>query len=80
LIAGQESVQALEALLIRIMPRLNRQATIAMWIDSVERRRGRTVQLLLERLGFRVESGAKCEIGFVLAARRREPNFLANAA
>jgi hypothetical protein len=80
LIAGQESVQALEALLIRIMPLLNRQATVAVWIDSIERRRGRSIQLLLERLGFRVESGAKCEIGFVLAARRHERNQLANVA
>lgn len=80
LIAGQESVRALEALLIRIMPVLDRQATVAIWIDTVERRRGRSTQLLLERLGFRVECGAKCESGYVLAARRHERNYLANVA
>jgi hypothetical protein len=80
LIAGQQSIRALETLLIRIMPLLNRQATVAVWIDAVERWRGHTIQLLLERLGFRVESGAKCEVGYVLAARRHEGNDLANVA
>jgi hypothetical protein len=80
LIAGQESVRGLEALLIRIMPLLNCHAIVAVWVDAMERRRGSTVQLLLERLGFHVESGAKCETGFILAARRQQRNDLANVA
>jgi hypothetical protein len=80
LVAGEESIQALEALLIRLMPFLSVQASMATWIDSAEHRRGQRIQFLLEGLGFRVESGAKCEIGFVLAARRYERKALARAA
>jgi len=80
LVAGEEADQALEALSIRIVPLLNSRAAIAVWIDSVGRRRGNKIQLLLERLGFRVESGARCEVGFILSARRREWTHLANVA
>jgi hypothetical protein len=80
LIAGQETTQALERVLVQIAPLLNGQASIATWIDSNELHRGRRIQVLLERLGFRVESGTKCEVGFVLAARRSEPVSLALAA
>ncbi len=80
LVAGEESDQALEALLIRIVPFLNNRATMSVWINSVGRRSGGRIQQLLERLGFHVEAGAKCEVGFVLAARRREWSYFANAA
>ena len=79
LVAGEESIQDLEALIIRLTAFLSDQASMATWIDSTERRRGQRIQLLLERLGFRVESGAKCEIGFVLAGRRFERKALAQA-
>lgn len=80
LVAGQHSLQALQALLLRLVPLLCSQGTIAVWIDCAGRRRGKEVQLLLERLGFYVESGAKCESGFVLAARRHDRGALAYAA
>jgi hypothetical protein len=80
LVAGQHSLQALQELLLRLVPLLCSQGTIAVWIDCAGRRRGKEVQLLLERLGFYVESGAKCESGFVLAARRRDRSDLAYAA
>ena len=80
LVAGEESDQALAALLIRIVPFLNNRATVAVWIDSLGRRSGGKAQLLLGRLGFHIEAGAKCEVGFVLAARRREWSYFANAA
>ena len=80
LVAGEESIQALESLLICLVPFLSDQASMATWIDSAERRRGQRIQSLLERLGFRVESGAKCEIGFVLVVRRYERKALALAA
>lgn len=80
LVAGEEPIQALETLLIRLMPFMNDQASMATWINSAERQRGKRIQSLLERLGFHVESGAKCEIGFVLAARRYERGALALAA
>jgi hypothetical protein len=80
LVAGEHTIQALEAVLLRIVPFLNSQAMIAVWIDSVGPQRGKRIQLLLERLGFRIECGTKCESGFVLAARRHERNYLVNAA
>jgi hypothetical protein len=76
LVAGEESLQALEALMIRLVVLLSDQAHVAAWIDSADPQRGRRLQSLLERLEFRVESGAKCKIGFVLAARRYERKAL----
>ena len=80
LIAGEHSVQALEALLIRILPFLKTSAAVAMWIGPGDRLDGGKLQSLLERMGFRVEVGSRCESGFVLSARRRECGHLANAA
>jgi hypothetical protein len=80
MIAGQASAQALEALLIHITLFLSSGATISMWIVSAERRRGRSIRLSLEWLEFRVEPGAKCEVGLVLATRRCERNCLARVA
>ncbi len=80
MVAGQHTLHALEAELVRIVPFLNGQATIAVWIDSDGHHRGTKIQVLLERLGFRIECGTKCETGFVLAARRREWSTLAKVA
>jgi hypothetical protein len=80
LVAGQHSNQGLEALLTRIVSFLNTQATIAVWVGTDEQQRGKKLQLLLERLGFRIEAGARCESGFVLSARRRNSNHIAKAA
>jgi hypothetical protein len=80
LIAGHHSVQAIGALLTRLMPYLGARAVIALPIDATENRLGGKVQLLLERLGFRVEAGSRYEDGFVLSARRREWIDLAQAA
>jgi hypothetical protein len=65
---------------IRIVPFLTARAALAVWMGSDGHQRGRALQQLLERLGFRIEAGAKCEDGFVLSARRREWNPVANAA
>lgn len=80
LIVGQHSAQAREALLVRIVPFLNARSTMAVWIDSEQHQGGKAIQLLLERLGFRIEAGAKCEKGYVLSAHRRETNHMAKAA
>lgn len=80
LIAGQHSVQALEALLGRVVPFLTSQAILAVWVGFAERRRALRLQALLERMGFRIEVGTKCEGGFILAARRDEWNHAAVAA
>jgi hypothetical protein len=80
LIAGNHSIQALEALLARLIPFLNTSAVVALRIDANENRLGGKVQSLLERLGFRVEAGTRCERGFVLSARRRACSHFAKAA
>lgn len=53
---------------------------MAIWVESGERQRGQRLPLMLERLGFRVEAGAKCGHGFVLSVRRHEWNQVAKAA
>ena len=40
----------------------------------------RSCNCCLERLGFRIEAGARCENGFVLAAQRCQSIHIANAA
>lgn len=79
-IAGHHSVQALEPALARLVPFLSARAIIAVRIEAHENRLGGKVQLLLERLGFRIEAGSRCEHGFVLSARRREWVDVAQAA
>ena len=78
LLAGQHSIKAIEALLIRVVSRLHAQGTIAVWVDSVGGQRGKPIQLALERLAFHIQSAAKCQTGFAIAARRND--CLANAA
>ena len=80
LIAGQHSTQALETLLVRIVPFLTSQAIMAVCVDCDEHQGGMRLQKLLERLGFRIEAGTKCEGGFILAARRDAWNGAAKAA
>jgi len=80
LVSGDHSVTALERLLARVVPFLNSRATLAVWVSAQEHGSGRKLQLLLERLGFRIEAGAKCENGVVLSAQRREWSQIAKAA
>jgi hypothetical protein len=78
LVAGQHSIKALEALLIRVVSRLHAQGTVAVWVDSAGGQRGKPIQLALGRLAFHIQSAAKCQTGFAIAARRND--CLANAA
>ena len=82
LIAGRHSFQALEMLMMRVVPLLNARATIVVWVDSHAEHRGGQLQEALERLGFRIEAGTKCQDGFILSAQRREwsPIAMARAA
>jgi hypothetical protein len=70
LVAGQHSIGALEALLVCVVSRLCAQGAIAVWVDSIGGQRGKPIQLVLDRLAFHSQCGAKCETGFVVAARR----------
>jgi hypothetical protein len=80
LVTGRHSLQALEALLVRLVPFLTTRALLAVWTGSDGHQRARALQQLLERLGFRIEAGTRCEDGFVLCARRQERSPTANAA
>ena len=80
LIAGHQTIQALETLLDRIVPFLNTRAALAIWLGPHELERGRRFQAELERLVFRIEARAQCETGFILSARRQQLDHLAKAA
>jgi hypothetical protein len=80
LVAGQHSIQALEAILVRIVHFLNTASALAVWIGSHEDGHARRLRVLLERLGFRIEAATQCEQGYVLSARRREASHLLRAA
>jgi hypothetical protein len=70
LIAGQNSLQAIEATLAEISPFLSTSAAIAVLIDSREIGAGLRIRGKLEQMGFRIEAGVRCQQGFVLSAIR----------
>jgi hypothetical protein len=72
LISGCESYQAIEAALIQVSTFLNSAADIAIAIESRENGLIGRVRTKLQQLGFRIEAGARCREGFVLAAHRQE--------
>ena len=80
LLAGHHSIQALENLIDRVVPYLNTRASVSMWIGSYELARAQTLQIALERLGFRVEAGTRCETGFILSAQRQQMGKVAKVA
>lgn len=79
-ITGYHSLATLEETFLRVAPLLNGHARIAIWVNAVGQGHGQTIQQLLQRTGFIVQSGAKCENGYVLAASRHEGGVLANVA
>jgi hypothetical protein len=72
LIAGDSSYQAIEAAINRISRLLYPAASITVSIESHESGLGVKVRTRLQQLGFRIEAGARCQHGFVLAAHREE--------
>ncbi len=72
LIAGCESYPAIEAALVQVSSFLNSAADIAIAIQSRESGLIGRVRTKLQQLGFRIEAGARCRDGFVLAAHRQE--------
>jgi hypothetical protein len=72
LIAGCESYPAIEAALVQVSSFLNSAADIAIAIQSRENGLIGKVRAKLQQLGFRIEAGARCREGFVLAAHRHE--------
>ena len=80
MVAGQHTLQALEASLAEIAPFLSTTASIVVVIDFRDEGSGMKVRENLERLGFRIEAGVRCQEHFVLSARRRNFSNMANAA
>ena len=80
LITGQNSLQAIDAALTQISPFLSPSAAIAVLIDSGESGLSLKIRTLLERMGFRIEAGVRCEQGLVLSAYRRGFVQMENAA
>lgn len=74
LIAGCESYPAIEAALVQVSGFLNSAADIAIAIQSRENGLIGRARAKLQQLGFRIEAGARCQEGFVLAAHREEFN------
>jgi hypothetical protein len=72
LIAGCESYSAIESALVQVSSFLNSAANIAIAIQSRENGLISKVRTKLQQLGFRIEAGARCREGFVLAAHRQE--------
>lgn len=71
LIAGHNSLQAIEAALVELSPFLGTSAAIAVLVDSREAGAGLRIREKLEQMGFRIEAGVRCQEGFVLSAIRR---------
>ena len=72
LIAGDRSYQAIEAAINQISRHLYAAASLTISIESHENGLGCKVRTKLQQLGFRIEAGARCHQGFVLAAHREE--------
>jgi hypothetical protein len=70
LIAGQSSLQALEAAVIDISGFLRASAAIAILIGSRQSGLGLRIRAKLEQLGFRIEAGVRCQRGLVISAHR----------
>jgi len=80
LIAGHNSLQAIEAALAEISQFLSTSAAIAVLIDCRESGAGLRIRGKLEQMGFRIEAGVRCQQGFVLSAVRHGFGQMENAA
>jgi hypothetical protein len=67
-----QSITALERTLGWLVHFLAPAAVLVIWVDSSERAGNRKLGSMLERLGFTIEAGTRCEQGFAVAARRRD--------
>ena len=80
LLAGHHSIQALEDRIDRVVSYLNTRASLAIWMGSHELTHGRAIQIELERFGFCVDAGTRCETGFILSAQRQQMDAAAKVA
>jgi hypothetical protein len=74
----QHSIKALETTLQWLVHFLAPASGLIVWTDETMNRRA--LGSILERLGFRVEVGTRCEHGLAIAARRLDANQQTMAA
>jgi hypothetical protein len=67
-----EAIAALERTLGWLVLFLAPTAVLVIWVDSSERSGNRKLGSMLERLGFTIEAGTRCEQGLAVLARRRD--------
>jgi hypothetical protein len=80
LIAGQNSLAAIEAALVQMSQFLCASAAIAVLIDSRESGVCLKIRSRLEQMGFRIEAGVRCQQGLVLSAYRQGFGQMESAA
>ena len=74
------SIKALETTLDWLVHFLAPSSVLVIWIDASESTNQRKLGSILEKLGFRLEAGTRCEGGLAIAARRLDANQQAIAA
>jgi hypothetical protein len=67
-----QSITCLEKTLGWLVRFLAPAAVLVIWVDSSERSGNRKLGSMLERLGFTIEAGTRCEQGLAVLARRRD--------
>jgi hypothetical protein len=67
-----QSIMALERTLGWLVHFLAPAAVLVVWLDSSEPSGNRKLGSMLERLGFTIEAGTRCEQGLLVSARRRD--------
>ena len=80
LIAGQDSPGAIEAALTEMSPFLSTNAAVAVLVESRESGFCLKIRTRLERMGFQIEAGVRCQQGLVLSAYRQGFGRMENAA
>jgi hypothetical protein len=74
------SLNALETTLNWLVHFLAPASVLVIRIDAEERSSQRKLRSMLDKLGFRVEAGTRCESGLAISARRPDAKPLAIAA
>ena len=74
------SIKSLETTLDWLVHFLGSPAVMVIWVDVPDRAASRKLAAMLDRLGFRIEVGARCEHGLAVSARRRDAAQIAVAA
>jgi hypothetical protein len=80
LVAGHDSLGAIEAALAEISPFLSTNAAVAVLIDSQESGFSLKIRMRLAQMGFQIEAGVRCQEGLVLSAYRQGFGQMENVA